>query len=99
MMSRVDSIMTRCYWLLRTQNQHHTGVCDVEKMTKPHTHPSSIVIADGGTGVRIPQQLPTQIVFLYHFESSRWISRNSKKTIMILPQVHLRKPCYDFYFL
>jgi hypothetical protein len=20
-------------------------------------------------------------------------------TIMILPQVHLRKPCYDFYFL
>ena len=23
----------------------------------------------------------------------------SKKSIMILPQVHLRKPCYDFYFL
>ena len=21
------------------------------------------------------------------------------KTVMILPQVHLRKPCYDFYFL
>ena len=21
------------------------------------------------------------------------------KPIMILPQVHLRKPCYDFYFL
>ena len=21
------------------------------------------------------------------------------KSIMILPQVHLRKPCYDFYFL
>ena len=20
-------------------------------------------------------------------------------TLMILPQVHLRKPCYDFYFL
>jgi hypothetical protein len=20
-------------------------------------------------------------------------------TVMILPQVHLRKPCYDFYFL
>ncbi|KAJ3979162.1 hypothetical protein F5890DRAFT_1421743 [Lentinula detonsa] len=22
-----------------------------------------------------------------------------KNSIMILPQVHLRKPCYDFYFL
>ncbi len=22
-----------------------------------------------------------------------------KKPLMILPQVHLRKPCYDFYFL
>ena len=21
------------------------------------------------------------------------------KLLMILPQVHLRKPCYDFYFL
>ena len=23
----------------------------------------------------------------------------STTTLMILPQVHLRKPCYDFYFL
>ena len=22
-----------------------------------------------------------------------------RQTVMILPQVHLRKPCYDFYFL
>jgi hypothetical protein len=22
-----------------------------------------------------------------------------RDTLMILPQVHLRKPCYDFYFL
>ncbi|KAL6266138.1 hypothetical protein P5V15_002998 [Pogonomyrmex californicus] len=28
----------------------------------------------------------------------RWQSRTSV-TLMILPQVHLRKPCYDFYFL
>jgi hypothetical protein len=28
------------------------------------------------------------------------IYRSSKlHFIMILPQVHLRKPCYDFYFL
>ena len=25
--------------------------------------------------------------------------RESERTLMILPQVHLRKPCYDFYFL
>jgi hypothetical protein len=24
---------------------------------------------------------------------------DSKSPVMILPQVHLRKPCYDFYFL
>ncbi|KAJ3884118.1 hypothetical protein F5879DRAFT_813457 [Lentinula edodes] len=44
----------------------------------------------------------------------RWMNRNRrrmctypkasnnpppKNSIMILPQVHLRKPCYDFYFL
>ena len=26
-------------------------------------------------------------------------SLRSKQPLMILPQVHLRKPCYDFYFL
>ena len=25
--------------------------------------------------------------------------RRAAQTVMILPQVHLRKPCYDFYFL
>ena len=37
----------------------------------------------------------------------RWSTRRTgkgpdgrdRKTLMILPQVHLRKPCYDFYFL
>ena len=24
---------------------------------------------------------------------------NTINSVMILPQVHLRKPCYDFYFL
>ena len=27
------------------------------------------------------------------------IEVSEAKPIMILPQVHLRKPCYDFYFL
>ena len=26
-------------------------------------------------------------------------SKLDEVTLMILPQVHLRKPCYDFYFL
>ncbi len=25
--------------------------------------------------------------------------RGERDSLMILPQVHLRKPCYDFYFL
>ena len=25
--------------------------------------------------------------------------RSRRRSVMILPQVHLRKPCYDFYFL
>jgi hypothetical protein len=25
--------------------------------------------------------------------------RRAPDSVMILPQVHLRKPCYDFYFL
>ena len=40
-----------------------------------------------------------------HFAVSRDVfsilinSKESINSIMILPQVHLRKPCYDFYFL
>ena len=30
-------------------------------------------------------------------DRARWGSRNIARTVMILPQVHLRKPCYDFY--
>jgi len=32
----------------------------------------------------------------YEAYAGVWRARQS---IMILPQVHLRKPCYDFYFL
>ena len=30
---------------------------------------------------------------------SKLISQRDSQPLMILPQVHLRKPCYDFYFL
>ena len=33
------------------------------------------------------------------FLSFRFPMNSKRQTIMILPQVHLRKPCYDFYFL
>ena len=29
----------------------------------------------------------------------RSVATASETSVMILPQVHLRKPCYDFYFL
>ena len=31
--------------------------------------------------------------------AGRELSPRERAAIMILPQVHLRKPCYDFYFL
>jgi hypothetical protein len=34
--------------------------------------------------------------FLHLVQFSRLVHSHS---VMILPQVHLRKPCYDFYFL
>ena len=44
-----------------------------------------------------PSSLETQVNASFAFFSTKI---NSKKiSVMILPQVHLRKPCYDFYFL
>jgi hypothetical protein len=34
-----------------------------------------------------------------HRTSAGFTSCDRQHSIMILPQVHLRKPCYDFYFL
>ena len=34
-----------------------------------------------------------------HFAPRGQLQPFSSNSIMILPQVHLRKPCYDFYFL
>ena len=31
--------------------------------------------------------------------TGRDLERGATETVMILPQVHLRKPCYDFYFI
>jgi hypothetical protein len=45
--------------------------------------------APGGAG------LPKQ----QWYSSQGWEVARRQRSVMILPQVHLRKPCYDFYFL
>ena len=47
---------------------------------------------------------PLRVCAQYHERPERGGYRVSHavvmtNTVMILPQVHLRKPCYDFYFL
>ena len=47
-----------------------------------------------GRPVTLKRFVPFQIErFFYFRQHFAW------STVMILPQVHLRKPCYDFYFL
>lgn len=41
----------------------------------------------------------TYTIVLCLFSHRKIIYSACRKTLMILPQVHLRKPCYDFYFL
>ena len=40
----------------------------------------------------LPEQATRGVVYLYR-------ATRAQNSVMILPQVHLRKPCYDFYFL
>src|ERR1041384_4447306 len=44
-------------------------------------------------GARRPQGSPKSLSYLFTSRSAMQVST------MILPQVHLRKPCYDFSFL
>ena len=48
----------------------------------------------GRAGDRIPTRVGTSTA-----AAPSACMRGSRGTVMILPQVHLRKPCYDFYFL
>ena len=50
----------------------------------------------------LPAGLPAKAIDLvvhHRMVSCGGPSRNPQRSVMILPQVHLRKPCYDFYFL
>ena len=59
----------------------------------------------GGSGCPLPRRtLVRETLSFFPFPSRLppgGVSRNGggQQPVMILPQVHLRKPCYDFYFL
>ena len=51
----------------------------------------------GGRGRQTSRQAP--LGFEARVLATLALTCMSTISIMILPQVHLRKPCYDFYFL
>ena len=80
-----------------------------ERATRVGTPKQGIVIAGGGTalhahgapcrlGGQVGQRDKRSFRSVYRRRLCRGTTRQLD-TIMILPQVHLRKPCYDFYFL
>ena len=63
-------------------------------------------LSSNGLRARAPYRIGTRNGFVFAliqralvFGSAVSISEFIISSIMILPQVHLRKPCYDFYFL
>jgi hypothetical protein len=47
----------------------------------------------------IPEGLQFHVSFLIYKQVHGLVYNTYGYVLMILPQVHLRKPCYDFYFL
>ena len=75
-------------------------MCVVKHTTRPHTivHKQKSLVVDA---VVTPLSAYIQVrkhIYI-HQETSTFRKGWYGFTIMILPQVHLRKPCYDFYFL
>ena len=46
-----------------------------------------------------PERAPRRSNSVRYSRVGGWAPGGSPHSVMILPQVHLRKPCYDFYFL
>lgn len=77
--------------------------------TNPELFPSTALALRGkGPPIGVPSRQPTEAVCRHTADShsrqktgSSLPRRSLAKVnlVMILPQVHLRKPCYDFYFL
>ena len=56
--------------------------------------------SNGSIGTKKKDRLVRYMnVFLVYIENIKNRRVFFLHTVMILPQVHLRKPCYDFYFL
>ena len=65
----------------------------------PNKRPSD---GHGGPAERAPSHLACPVVERSQTPANRGDERiilAREESVMILPQVHLRKPCYDFYFL
>ena len=63
--------------------------------TTPTTHTRPTTCPASGTGVERGGHASERVASKYKHGSRGWFGCVS----MILPQVHLRKPCYDFSFL
>ena len=88
----------------RRRRRHHTLPNDASSYTRPHAHaPPTRAEREGSTqrpaapppeeGRGSPRPATKELAAGQFARGSEWIP------VMILPQVHLRKPCYDFTFL
>ena len=88
-------------------SNHHSRLPWLDKKQRPETlgrdSPVACAMTHGEELDRAPQgragdRIPTRVGTSTAAAPSACL-RGSRGTVMILPQVHLRKPCYDFYFL
>jgi hypothetical protein len=73
-----------------------------ERHTHTHTHEPMYDqwIVEGGVEMNVGHISSSRgVERSEHTHSPRAAGRHACLLVMILPQVHLRKPCYDFYFL
>ena len=93
---RSSSLREPRYPLLRVLDRFDFAHFEYLKSKRPHTivHKQKSLVVDAVVTplLRYCKQAATQ-------ETSTFRKGWYGFTIMILPQVHLRKPCYDFYFL
>ena len=98
---RSSSLREPRYPLLRVLDRFDfASMCVVKHTTRPHTivHKQKSLVVDAVvTPLSAYIQMRKHIYI--HQETSTFRKGWYGFTIMILPQVHLRKPCYDFYFL
>ncbi len=78
----------------KAKNTKRRTQTSAQKQTLKHTHTLSLSIFNSSSLVLSLTSKKTR----RKREKEKRLMQSSQ-LIMILPQVHLRKPCYDFYFL